>query len=342
MPLDAYRFGGSPLPVLKSEKANLVLEFLVENRGTRFERKHLEAAFWPDKGPVQAQQNLRQALFKIGEAFEDHSPIAAKRTVVYCRASDIYEVRSARKEDSDYEAHGIETQIHTDFGSVRVDQFLSRITTRYAAVDTALKDFYLACAYNELGMESSALEVSKRLLARAKNAHEQANAHHSMGAMLWHSGEFEAGIKMLWEAASIADCDSPVGQHIISNIAIGEHERGNRDGFEYALAQLRLADASYSLVLKSYLMALGANHAGHFEVAENLARQMLASPECANCRIKVYFLEVLAHSLERQGRPDESRQVMLTSRALRDLYAMVPSRTESRRLGKLRERLNRG
>jgi hypothetical protein len=145
---------------------------------------------------------------------------------------------------------------------------------------------------------------------------------------------------MLWEAAYLADPASPPGQHILSNIAIGEFERGNLDKFEYAKAKIDQANANYGKLINAYIEGLHETLMGRPVVAEQLLLGLLLHTNEGSYRLKVYLLELLATSLSAQERAKEALACLERANQLRKQFLMHPSTVEKRRLGKLRRQLN--
>ena len=65
-----------------TEKERALFTYLVLEQGFPHRRESLSSLFWPERSETLARQNLRQALYKIRRAIDDHCQLTARIQVI--------------------------------------------------------------------------------------------------------------------------------------------------------------------------------------------------------------------------------------------------------------------
>ncbi len=241
-----------------------------------------------------------------------------------------------------------ESQLLASFRSLPLDQTVVKIQQELEQLGWSNEirfrlRFLLAYAFHELGRAEMGLAMVHELVQEAQTKGELMIAKHALGGLLWHNGQFKAGIESLWEAASLAEGQPMEQVHILSNIAIGAYEAKSGDELRYsesiAAQKLRqMAENQHNIVL-DYVHGLSLASEHRYAEASQLFAATLIRSAATSHRISVYLLEANADVKKHQGLDEESRKLLDQAKAMRKAFNMHPSSVELRRLQKLRASL---
>jgi tetratricopeptide (TPR) repeat protein len=336
-----------------------ILEFLAVNRGERFRRDELARRFWPDVSREKGLNNLRQVLFQMQKALGAAFPLSCRHEEVYCRRSA---VRNAKSETLTYPAllktisiEGPSEDTHiellTTFRQLPImtqiadldQESLRRAEVKVSKVDI---DFFRSFSYLAVRQDDKALAIAHQMVREARSNLEISHAHHALGAIQAHLGNFAEGLKNIWISIEHSRDFKQVQAHATTNLAILAYEGYRNDdlllGQTHAQQLIRESLAGTNELVLDYVEALSLIRDRRFPDALRVTRPYTGLRVEALNMMASYFLEAEAEALIGLGELDEAAERLKTADIYRKHFHLLRTKVEGQRVNRLRQTISQG